>query len=70
MTDKHYRQMYRALLEIKNYASPAQIRRNAERAYGLDPEEALEMAYENVLATAEAGLRGVKRPTEDAAGGN
>ena len=31
------------------FASIAYLRKNAQRDYGLDYEEALEMAYENIL---------------------
>lgn len=56
--------MYDALKLIASYDSPAVIRKHSERRYGLEPNEALEMAYENVLFEAKAVLRGMKRPKE------
>jgi len=57
--------LYDALRAIaKGYQTPDQIRRASEKDYGLSYEEALEMAYENIQATAAratSGLR-IKRP--------
>lgn len=53
---------YDALKRIASYQSPTQMRRGAEKQYGLDYEEALEMAYENVLEEAKAAVRGKRRP--------
>ncbi len=58
--EKQCEQMYAALKRITSYQTPQQLRRNADKEYGLDYEEALEMAYENVLAEAKAGLRGIR----------
>ena len=49
---------------VRMYQTPAQLRRNAERQYGLTYEEALEMAYENIQAEASAAIRGRRRPSE------
>lgn len=54
--------LYTVLKRIASYQSVAQIRRSAERDWGLDPEEALEMTYENVLGEAKFALRGLRRP--------
>lgn len=54
---------YDALRRIaRDYMKPDQLKRSAERLYGLPSEEALEMAYENVLADAEIAIRGRRRP--------
>ena len=45
----------------RDYLTIAQLRRNAEKGYGLSYEEALEMAYENMQATACA-IYGKRRP--------
>jgi hypothetical protein len=50
-----------ALERIRAYMTPAQLRRSSWRSYGLKYDEALEMAYENVLGEARAALRGVRR---------
>lgn len=39
----------------------AWLRRNCEKRYGLAFEEALEMAYENVVMLAAAALKGVRK---------
>lgn len=66
MTD--FQRMYAALTVIANYAPPARLRKQAQREYGLDPDEAIEMAYENVIAEAKAALRGVKKPKPEDGG--
>jgi hypothetical protein len=53
---------YVALKRITAYMTPSQLRRNAEREYGLDHAEALEMAYENVIEEARSALRGYRKP--------
>ncbi len=58
---------YVALKRITSYMSPARLRRDAERGYGLDPAEALEMAYENVIEEAKSALRGYRRKRQSAA---
>lgn len=55
---------FSALKRIASYQSPERLRRNAERNYGLPAEEAIEMAYENVLAEAKAAIKGKRSPTE------
>lgn len=57
--------LYDALRRIASYDSPEKLRRNSWRAYGLDdPSEAIEFAYENVLAEAKAAIRGMRRPAK------
>lgn len=61
--------LYDALRVIaKGYQTPDQIRRNAEREYGCDGTEAIEMAYENIQQLAANAVRGVRirRPRVDA----
>lgn len=48
----------------KAYMTPAQIRKAARDKYGLDYAEALEMAYENILAEAKGAIKGKKRPAK------
>ncbi|MEK7945769.1 hypothetical protein WKR98_13515 [Pigmentiphaga sp. YJ18] len=66
MADKRLereQRMYDALkLIAKGYETPTQLRKSAEK-YGLDFEEALEYAYENIRATAADAIRGMKRPS-------
>jgi hypothetical protein len=49
-----------ALLRITKYMRPEQLRRAAEKQYGLSYEESLEMAYENLQGEARAALKGYR----------
>lgn len=64
MTKKQAQQFNRmrfALREIaRGYQTPAMLRRNSEKEYGIGYEEALEMSYENLQAAAAAVIKGVK----------
>lgn len=63
--DKHYAQMFRALQRIKAYQSPERLKKHSARDWGLNNgNEAIEMAYENVLQEAKNGLMGVRKPAE------
>ncbi len=53
---------YDALRRITQYDSVERLRKRAEKDYGLSPEEAIEMAYENVKAEAEQAIKGKRRP--------
>ena len=65
--DKHYAQMFRALQRIKAYQSPERLKKHSARDWGMDNgNEAIEMAYENVLQEARNGLKGVRKPPEPA----
>jgi hypothetical protein len=44
----------------KNHQTAKQLLRNDQ--YGLEPMEALEMAYENMQAEAKAAIKGRRRP--------
>lgn len=61
MNDREQR-LYDALKRISMYDKPERIRRDAGKRYGLDPVEAVEMAYENILAEAKAAIKGMRRP--------
>ncbi|KVF22901.1 hypothetical protein WJ06_10100 [Burkholderia cepacia] len=54
-------------LIAKAYQTPAQIRRNSEKKYGLPYEEALEYAYENIQQEARNAIRGVRAPKVEVA---
>lgn len=55
--------LYDALRHIaRDFGTVSQIRRHAEKGYGLAPEEALEYAYENLQMIARNTIRGMKRP--------
>lgn len=52
--------LFSALKRIAAYQTPAYLRRHAERDWGCDADEAIEMAYENVIAEAKQAIKGVR----------
>ena len=66
MTQKKIEQMYNALRRITMYDNPARLKKTSGARYGLPDFEAIEYAYENVLAEARVGLRGVRMPKRPA----
>lgn len=55
--------MYEALKRIaEDYQTPEMLRENADDEYGICPDEAIEMAYENVIWEAQHAIQGVQRP--------
>jgi hypothetical protein len=63
MSSSREQKLYNALRRIaKDYQTPDQLRRTAEREYGLRYHEALEYAYENILNDARQALRGIRMP--------
>lgn len=59
---KQFNQMLLALKTIANeYQTPAQMRRDIKKQYGLDFEEIIEMAYENIQGYAKNSCKGVKQ---------
>ena len=55
-----FNRMLEALRWISNgYQTPAQLRRSAG-SIGLHPGEAVDMAYENIQATAKDAVKGVR----------
>src|ERR1044072_1113919 len=55
--------MFVALETIaKNYETSSELRKSSKNNYGLDYEEALEMAYDNIQSTAKSAIKGIKRP--------
>lgn len=63
MTDKQIDQfnyMVETLKIITKYDKPDKIRKNAQKDYGLDYEEALEMAYENIQGEAAFSIRNIR----------
>jgi hypothetical protein len=49
--------LYYALKTITCYDTPAKLRRRSERDYGLNGDEAIEYAYENVLEEAKQAIK-------------
>ena len=54
--------LYDALKRIASYQPPESLHRTAGRVYGLDGNEAIEMAYENVISEAKSAIKGMRRP--------
>lgn len=54
--------LYGFIREITLYQSPDLLRRSSQKDWGLGYEEALEYAYENVIGTAKAAIKGVRLP--------
>jgi hypothetical protein len=63
MSDREQR-YYDALKRIASYMPPDKLRKIAARKYGLSEQEAIEFAYENVLADAAAAIKGMRRPRD------
>jgi hypothetical protein len=64
MTPKQIRQwnqMRHTLLRIsKQYMNSQKLRKESESEYGLEFEESIEMAYDNIQSEAKAAVKGVK----------
>jgi len=56
------RRLFDALKRIASYQTPDQLRRGSRKQYGLEAEEAIEYAYENVLEEAKRATKGLRRP--------
>ena len=52
-----------ALHTISQHLTLYQLLTRSERLYGLSPDEATEYAYENVLNTAKAAIKGARKPS-------
>jgi len=52
--------MLEALKTIKAYQSPSRLRKDSEKDWGLEYEDALEMSYENIQATAALACKNIK----------
>jgi len=55
-----FNKMRNALIEITKYQTPGKLRRDSEKDWGVEYEEALEMAYENIQSTAKYAVKGVR----------
>lgn len=60
----HEQEYFDALRKIARNYHPSEwfTDRNADQAYGVEGREALEMAYDNIQAEAEAAIKGRQRP--------
>lgn len=55
-------QYFVALKRIASYLDPEKLRKQSDKLYGLGPDEAVEMAYENVLYEARDAIKGKRMP--------
>lgn len=60
--------LWDALYRISHYQQPEHLRKFAERDWGLSENEAVDMAYENVIQEAKNAIRGSRRPKSVPAG--
>ena len=64
MTPKQKEQFNKMRATLKRiatgYRTPEQLRRCAEREYGLDADEAIEYAYKNIQQEAKIAVSGVR----------
>ena len=64
MTPKQKEQFNRMRATLKRiaigYQTPDQLRRGAEREYGIAADEAIEYAYENIQQEAKRAVAGVR----------
>lgn len=54
--------LYDALKRIAAYMAPEKLRNCSQKQYGLEADEAIEYAYENVLSEAKFAIKGMRRP--------
>jgi hypothetical protein len=62
----HFLRMYNALREITQYQTPEKLKKDSRNDWGLDYEESLEMAYENIQQTAKDAIKGIRIKTTQA----
>lgn len=55
--------LHAALKKIASYDTTERLRKNSSKDWGLDYDEALEMAYENMQAEATTALKGFRLPS-------
>ncbi len=65
VSTKNEQDYFDTLKRILRYQTPEQLRLNSEKDWGLGYVEALEAAYENVLAEAKAVTHRRRRPRVD-----
>lgn len=57
---QQFNTMLIGLKRIATYQTPAQLRKESQSQYGLDFEEAIEYAYENMQTEAKNWKKGIK----------
>lgn len=64
MKQSNEQRYFDALKRITQYQSPDRMRRSSDKDWGLDFEETLEYAYENVIEEARRAIKGKRRPAD------
>jgi hypothetical protein len=62
MSIESEQRLFDALKRITTYMPPGKLEKVCEKKYGLERDEAIEMAYENVLQEASDAIKGMRRP--------
>lgn len=62
MNIKKLQKIYDTLKQISKFQTLEQLQRNSEKQYGLEYNEVLEMAYENIINGAKLTIKGIRRP--------
>jgi hypothetical protein len=57
---QNHNKMRNALIEISKYETVDKLRRDSEKEWGIDFDEALEMAYENMQNTAKYAVKNIR----------
>lgn len=57
---QQFNKMLLALRTINQYSTIRQLQKDSGTDYGLEYEEALEMAYENIKTEAQFAIKGIK----------
>lgn len=65
MKESNELRYFSALKRIAAYQTPEQLQRNAVKQYGLNADDAISMAYENVLEEAKSAVRGKRAPKSE-----
>jgi hypothetical protein len=57
---ENYNKMLNALKTITKYQSPEKLRKDSKKDWGLDFEEAIEYAYDNIQGEAKIASKGIR----------
>ena len=64
MSQSNEQRYYDALKRITQYDNPDKLRKNSEKDYGLEFEEAIEYSYENIQQEAKNAIFKKRRPKD------
>ena len=57
---ENYNKMVKTLRTITQFQSPEKMQQDSMKDWGLDYEECLEMAYDNIQAIAKENVKGIQ----------